>query len=237
MSEFHGFDRDTFLLLAENRFNDSKPYYESVKETLKQKAILPLRAICADLQDELFAVDEHMMLVPSKMVSRIRRDTRRAKDKNMYRDNLWVMFMRHKYEWRCQPCMWFEIMPGGYTIGVGAFNTDPSYMEHFRRVMLENQRVFRAALKKVHAVGAVEDLEQYAREKSGDIAKDLKPYYNAKSLYFIRYSSDMEPLFDGSVLQELRESIAAYRPMYQFLLKVMEEAIAEKGQNYDDFRL
>ena len=237
MDKFRGFDRDTFLLLAENKFNDSKPYYESVKESVKQKAILPMRAIAEDLQDELFATDEQMLLVPSKMVSRIRRDTRRAKDKNMYRDNVWMMFMRHKYEWHYQPCMWFEIMPGGYTIGVGAFHTDSTYLEHFRRLLLENQRVFRAALKKVHAVGAVEDLELYAREKPGDIAEDLKPYYNAKSFYFIRYSSDMEPLFNGSVLGELRNCIAAYRPMYQFLLKVMDAAIAEKGQDYGTTRL
>ena len=237
MDRFQGFDRDTFLLLAENKFNDSKPYYESVKETLKQKAILPMRAIAEDLQDELFALDEQMQLVPSKMVSRIRRDTRRAKDKNMYRDNVWMMFMRHKYEWHYQPCMWFEIMPGGYTIGVGAFYGDAAYFEHFRRRLRDNQRVFRAALKKVHAVGAVEDLEQYAKDKPGEVAKDLKPYYNAKNLYFIRYSSDMEPLFDGSVLNELRECIRAYKPMYQFLLQVMEDAIAEKGQNYDDQRL
>ncbi len=237
MNRFHGFDRDTFLLLAENKFNDSKPYYESVKEQIKQKAIEPMRAIAQDLQDDLFATDEQMMLVPSKMVSRIRRDTRRAKTSNMYRDNVWMMFMRHKYEWHDQPCMWFEIMPGGYTIGVGAFQTDTAYLEHFRRILLDNQRVFRAALKKVHAVGAVEDLEQYAREKPGEIARDLKPYYNAKSLYFIRFSSDMEPLFNGSVLDELRACIAAYRPMYHFLLKVMDAAIAEKGQDYADNRL
>ena len=150
---------------------------------------------------------------------------------------VWMMFMRHKQEWRYQPCMWFEIMPGGYTIGVGAFHTDAAYLEHFRRILLENQRVFRAALKKVYSVGAVEDLEQYAREKPGEIAKDLKPYYNAKSLYFIRYSSDMEPLFDGSVLDELRACIAAFRPMYQFFLKVMDASIAEKGRDYGDSRL
>lgn len=237
MSKFRGFDRDTFLLLAENKFNDSKPYYESIKDQIKQKAIEPMRAIAEDLQDDLFATDEQMLLVPSKMVSRIRRDTRRAKTQNMYRDNVWMMFMRHKYDWHYQPCMWFEIMPGGYTIGIGAFYGDAAYFDHFRRVMLNNQRVFRAALKKVHSVGAVEDLEQYAREKPGEIAKDLKPYYNAKNLYFIRYSSDMEPLFDGSVLDELRACIAAYRPMYQFLLKVMDSAIAEKGQDYADYRL
>ncbi|MBR3094918.1 MAG: DUF2461 family protein, partial [Clostridia bacterium] len=88
---FHGFDRDTFLLLAENKFNDSKPYYESVKDRIKQKAIEPMREICADLADELFELDDQMNLNPVKMVSRIRRDTRRAKTKEMYRDNVWAM--------------------------------------------------------------------------------------------------------------------------------------------------
>ncbi len=46
---FHGFDRDTFLLLAENKFNDSRPYYETVKEQIKQKAIVPMREICSEL--------------------------------------------------------------------------------------------------------------------------------------------------------------------------------------------
>ena len=57
MNSFKGFDRDTFLMLAENKFNDSKPYYESVKEQLKQKAIVPMREICADLSDLLFEID------------------------------------------------------------------------------------------------------------------------------------------------------------------------------------
>ena len=232
MGLFKGFDRDTFLMLAENKFNDSKPYYESVKETLKQKAILPMRAICSDLADTLYAVDPMMNLDPVKVVSRLRRDTRRAKTQNMYRDNLWAMFMRHKYEWSYQPCMWFEIMPGGYTMGVGIFHTDAGYLENYRRLLLENQREFRAALKKVHAVGAVEDMECYAKEKPGEIAKDLKPYYNAKNLFFIRYSSDMKPLFNGKVLDELQEAITAFKPMYQFLLKAMEKTIAEKGNDY-----
>ena len=135
---FHGFDRDTFLLLAENKFNDSRPFYETVKEQIKQKAIMPMREICAELSDQLFELDEQMNLVPVKMVSRVRRDTRRAKNKDMYRDNVWAMFMRHKYEWHYPPCMWFEIMPGGYSIGVGMFYYDTNYLEHYRAAITES---------------------------------------------------------------------------------------------------
>lgn len=230
---FHGFDRDTFLLLAENKFNDSKPYYESVKDRIKQKAIEPMREICADLADELFELDDQMNLNPVKMVSRIRRDTRRAKTKEMYRDNVWAMFMRHKYEWSCQPCMWFEVMPGGYSMGVGVYDTDTGYLEHYREAMRSQPDVFRRAVKQAHAAGAAESLERYAKDKPGEIPKDLRPYYQAKSLYFIRYCSDMEPLFSGAVLDELRVCFAAFAPMYRFLLQVMETTIAERGKQYD----
>lgn len=230
---FHGFDRDTFLLLAENKFNDSKPFYDSVKDQIKQKAIEPMREICTELADQLFELDDQMNLIPVKMVSRIRRDTRRAKNKEMYRENVWAMFMRHKYEWSYQPCMWFEIMPGGYSMGVGMYDADTAYLSHFREAMLQNQDAFRSAVQQAHSVGAVESVERYAKDKPGEIAKDLRPYYQAKTLYFIRYCNDMEPLFNGAVLDELRRCFAAFAPMYRFLLGVMETTIAERGKHYD----
>ena len=76
MGSFVKFDDDTLFLLSENQFNDSKAYYESVKETLKQKATVPMRQICSDLSEKLFSIDPQMNLIPTKMVSRIRRDTR-----------------------------------------------------------------------------------------------------------------------------------------------------------------
>ena len=232
MEHFRGFDRDTFLLLAENKFNDSRPYYETVKETLKQKVTLPMRELCGRMADELYAIDPLMNLIPGKMVSRIRRDTRRAKEKNMYRDNIWAMFMRPKLEWSHQPCMWFEVFPGGFTIGVGVYDADPSFMAVFREMLLASPDDFRAALRPISDIGAAVDLERYAKAKPGADAAgdDLKLYYNAKSLYFIRFDSDMQPLFDGQIEDLLRETIRAYAPMYRFLLRVMEKRIEEKGK-------
>ncbi len=229
MNNFKGFDRDTFLLLAENRFNDSKVYYDKIKDTLKQKAIIPMRNICSDLSEQLYEIDNKMNLVPVKMVSRIRRDTRRAKDLNMYRDNVWCMFMRHKYEWSYQPCMWFEIMPGGYTIGVGMFKFDASYLEKYRETLLSSRKEFKAALESVESVGAQAVVERYSKDKPGKVPGWLNDYYNAKNLFFIKSCTDFEPLFDGSVLLQLQKVIDAYAPMYKFLLKVTDKMISEKG--------
>lgn len=230
MGSFTKFDDDTLFLLAENQFNDSKDYYESVKETLKNKATVPMRQICADLSDQLFEIDHQMNLIPTKMVSRIRRDTRFSKNKNLYRSNMWAMFMRDKNKWRYKPCMWFEMMPGGYDIGVGLFNCEPAMMEKFRQTVLGNPKQFRKAVQSALEAGAVPDCELYKKPKPGNVPDDLKPYYNAKYIYFIRHSGDLSPLFDGSVIDELRKTVDAFAPMYRLLLKATEQMTAEKGR-------
>ena len=232
---FKGFDEDTFFLLAENRFNDSKVHYDSVKELLNEKATVPMRNLCSDLCQQLFEIDEHMNLVPTKMVSRIRRDTRRSKNKEMYRENMWCMFMRHKKEWNHQPCMWFEFTPQGYSIGIGLYYPLPSYFEAYRKVILENPDEFKQAVLSAESVGALPSFETYNKVKPGTefLPDELKSYYNARDLYFIKYSTDMNPLFDGSIIYEISRCIDAFAPLYKFLIKVMEKIIAEKGNNYD----
>ena len=229
---FNGFPRDFLLLLAENSFNDSKTYYEAHKEEIKNASTIPMRNLCADLSGELFKIDSEMNLVPSKMVSRIRRDTRVAKNENMYRSNMWAMFMRDKYAWGYFPCMWFEVQPGGWSCGIGIFNSDPKFMSFYRDVILEYPDEFGRAVRSVLKTGAVTDLEQYKKPKPGSekIDKKLQPYYNAKSLFFIYYSEDLEPLFDGSIEDILLEKYKAFRPLYKYIIRISER-LTEKGLN------
>ncbi len=228
---FKGFDPVGFMLLELNKFNDSKDFYESVKEDIKSKIIVPMRQLALDLSDELLAVDEKMVLIPTKMVSRIRRDTRYSKNKEMYRSNVWCMFMRNKHEWRFMPCMWFEVFPESYSYGVGLFHAQPSDLEVFRRVLSENQKEFRYALRQMDVVGALPFIDTFKKDKPGaeNIAVDLRPYYNSRYFLFSYTSSEMPKLFDGSVEEELIYAVRAFAPMYKFLLKVTEE-IYEKGE-------
>ena len=230
--QFSGFPRNFLMLLAENSFNDSKVYYETVKEQIKQSATVPMRNLCADLSGQLFDMDEHMNLIPSRMVSRVRRDTRVAKNENMYRNNMWAMFMRDKYAYGYFPCMWFEVQPGGWSCGVGIFNSDPTFMGCYRETILQYPKEFERAVKSVLKSGAETDLEQYKKPKPGseNIEKRMLPYFNAKSLFFIYYSTDLEPLFDGSIENILSEKFRAFRPMYKFIASVSDK-LTEKGLN------
>lgn len=111
MSDFKGITQDALFLMQLNRFNDSKAFYEENKEKIKANMTVPMRQIAASLSDMMLDIDPFMNTIPTKMVSRVRRDTRYTHDKHLYRENMWIMFMRPKKEWHMYPCMWFEVTP------------------------------------------------------------------------------------------------------------------------------
>lgn len=229
MSEFKGFDRNIFTLLELNKFNDSKAFYESVKEEIKQGAIIPMRQLTSELADELFSVDPKMNLIPTKMVSRIRRDTRFSKNKDLYRSNVWCMFMRDKHLWKRQPCMWFEFYPEFYSYGIGTFRTDTLYLEYFREYLVEHQREFKEALRILSITGATLDIECFKKDKPGieRVDEELRKFYNCKYFYFIFSSPQMEKLIDGSIKEELVYAVRAFTPLYQFLADITDKIVSE----------
>lgn len=229
MAEFKGFDINIFTLLELNKFNDNKAFYESVKEEIKQGAIVPMRNLASDLSDELFAIDDKMNLIPTKMVSRIRRDTRFSKNKDLYRANVWCMFMRDKHQWQHQPCMWFEFYPESYNYGIGTFRTDSTYLEFFREYLATHQDEFKEALRVLSITGATLDIECFKREKPGSerVCDELKRFYNSKYFYFIYSSPEMMKLIDGSIKEELIYALRAFAPLYKFLAQITDNIIAE----------
>ncbi len=226
------YENDVLFLLAQNRFNDSRSYYEEHKLELKQKATVPTRQIAEELLDQLSEIDIKMNLNPVKMVSRIVRDTRFSKNKTLYRDCVWCRFMRDKNEWRYHSCMWFEFSPRDFTQGVAFFRCHPSVMAQFRKTLQDPQKAkqFKKAIASAEKFGAIGYVEQYKREKEGseNIEDKLKPYYNAKEFYFLKSTKELEILFDGSLVSELEIGIKAFEPMYKFLLDITEEMIAKK---------
>lgn len=231
MENFKGFDPNGFMLLEMNKFNDSRDFYESVKEDIKRMSITPMRQLCADLSDELYRIDPKMNLIPTKMVSRIRRDTRYSKNKQMYRSNVWCMFMRDKHQWENFPCMWFEFFPDGYSYGVAMFRFDATGLDAFRKKLISNQKDFKRALTSVEITGAQLFVESFKKDKPGidKVDDNLRVFYSAKDFGFIYNSSDMSKLIDGSVKEELIYAVRAFEPLYKFLSEITDDLIA-KGE-------
>lgn len=64
MTNFNGITPKAIELLSENRFNDSKAFYEEHKEELKQLATIPMRQIVLDLAEMMTELDDKMYTDP-----------------------------------------------------------------------------------------------------------------------------------------------------------------------------
>ena len=222
MSDFKGITQDTLFLMQLNRFNDSKAFYEENKEKIKANMTVPMRQIAASLSDMMLDIDPFMNTIPTKMVSRVRRDTRYTHDKHLYRENMWIMFMRPKNEWRGYPCMWFEVTQSAYSLGVGLYGSEAGLMQVFRKALRERGDEFLAAAAKCKKAGAVLSASTYKRMPP-DCPKGLEEFYGCKEMYFIKFSGALDDLGDDRIIKIMRDTYKAYTPMYKFLLSVSDE--------------
>ena len=229
--EYKGITPEALFLLADNRFRNSKEYYDSRKEEIKATVTEPMRQLAGLIGGELLSLDPLMNTVPTRMVSRVRRDTRYTNDKSLYRDNMWIMFMRPKHEWRGYPCMWFEVTQSAYSLGVGFFGSEPGLMQLFRKALRERSGEFLAAAAECASAGAVLSADRYKRMPA-DCPSGLEQFYGCKQMYFIKFSDRLDDLGDERIIQIMRDTYKAYSPMYKFLLNVSDEYYSsnEKGE-------
>ena len=182
MSNFQGIAPDGMFLLAENRFHDSKSYYEEHKPQIKAQVLDPLRSLAEDLAGTMIAIDPRIVTDPNRngCVSRVRRDNRYTRDKSLYRENMWVGFMRDKKAYECAPGFFVDISLKGSTYGMGFYYTTPRLMQTVRRMIDENPAAWTKALKRAQAAGFVLAGDRYARPKKEGLPRCSTRYTTAR---------------------------------------------------------
>ena len=220
---YNGIKADILFLAAQNRFENSRMFYEEHKKELKEGFTIPMRQIAAEIAPLIYEIDDKVMTDPVKMVSRFFRDTRYSKDKHLYRDNLWVMFMRNKHEWQQYPCMWFEVTQNYWSYGVGMFWTDATYLELYRKALLERPQEFLKAVEDCEKAGAMYCPEFYKKAKPGNPIPEIEPYYNIKDMHFIAQRTDFETLQSEALIDELKAVYKNFSGMYTFLKSISDE--------------
>ena len=220
---YNGIKPDILFLAAQNRFENSRIFYEEHKQELKDGFTVPMRQIAAEIVPQIYDIDDKVMTNPVRMVSRFFRDTRYSKDKHLYRDNLWVMFMRNKHEWQQYPCMWFEVTQNYWSYGVGMFWVDATYLELYRKALLERPQEFLKAVEDCEKAGAMYCPEFYKKAKPGNPIPEIEPYYNIKDMHFIAQRTDFETLQSEALIDELKAVYKNFSGMYTFLKSISDE--------------
>lgn len=237
MYNYSGIKPEIIELLAINKFNDSKSFYEEHKEELKQGATVPMRQIILDLSDLCSDLDPLMDTNPTYLVSRIRRDTRRTKNKMLYRENLWLMLRRNKFAYPFAPFYWFEFSPEGYSYGMALWMARPAQFDHVRRLILkEPERWFNAIAATEQAGLTYGCWDYYKKDRIPEAPEELKQYLNAKNMEFVKHNSNLRRLETTDIIDELRYMISVSSPMYEFLIEAYDNAFDEGLIDADSYR-
>ena len=224
---FTGFPAAGIDLLQLNRLQNSREFYEAHKAEIKKLAIEPFHELIAEMTPAMLEIDPLFVVTPSRMVSRVRRDTRYTKDKTLYRANLWMFFRRPRRERESVPCYYFEIHPEYWSYGCwGAWGKGE--MDALREMILSEDKLFLDAYKAVAGCPAVELAgEMYKRPKFPDAKAEYRPWLNRKEIGVdFREYHDFAPVLDGSFVPEMVAVMQRLAPLYRLLLAAKERADA-----------
>lgn len=224
------FSQKTIDFLVENRLMNSKAWYGEHKDEYRRYVLEPMAELVTALAPTILGIDEKLICEPKvdRSISRIYRDTRFSKDKSLYRDNAWCVFIRDKKLYEGPPAFFFEISPGGFRYGCGYYEASSASIESVRRLILAGSPIFRQAL------GAYENQslfniegEYYKKSKYPEQPENLRKWLDAKGFSLIHNSTDFDVLFSESLPDTLSKGFKILEPVYGFLMKAEEEKAAK----------
>lgn len=209
------------------RFNNNATFFEEHRADYERSVKAPLYALAEDLAFAVQAVDASLETRPSRVVSRIRRDTRFARDKSPYRDHMWISWrsVRGSEDERKPqiPELYFSVQAGKWDIGSGYYDATPATMKAFRAHL----RVAPSAFLSVLAEPAFTEHfalhgDDYRRLPEGidDVPPEVRPWYAKKSFY-VNHGDSLDAIGRGpEFVRELARLMALLAPLHRYVSSI-----------------
>lgn len=225
---FKGIAPESIELLCENRFHDSRSFYEEHKEELKNGITVPMRSIMLDLSELMYDIDDKMMTDPVRSVSRIYRDTRGRRNKIKYRENMWMFFRRYKNEYPGAPFYYFEFYPQSFGYGLVFWLYRQTHFKVVHQQILKHPDRWLDAVKACKQAGFTYECNDfYKKELYPGAPEELKEYLRAKNMSFSYSSNDLSRINTPALIDELKLAFEKAKPMYDFFIDCYDILIAE----------
>jgi len=216
---FSGFSDKALRFLFENKLQNSKQWYDSHKDEYKRYVYNPFTELVKELAPAVSKIDSQIITIPSKTISRVRRDTRFTKDKTLYRDNVWIVFLRDKSRMSTSPCFWFEINQTGSSYGVGYYNATPQTMAAMRKLIIDRHPSFLSALKCYESQNEFKiGGGMYKKSKAPEQPENIKTWIDRKNIYFENIQSNFDLAFSKELPDVLKRGFLMLKPIYDFFI-------------------
>ena len=122
-------------------------------------------------------------------------------------------------QWTAKPTFWFELMPEGWTYGMGYYLPRALTMAKLRARMDRDPRPLEALTRTLQRQEEfVLETEAYKRPKGSAPSPLLEPWYQAKSFTLCHTDRLTEELFSRAIVDRLKQGYAFLLPYYDYFV-------------------
>lgn len=214
---FTGFTDETVDFMWGIRFNNERAWFEAHKEIYLTHFYQPMRELGDELYDYIAAKRPDLGLI--RKVTRIYRDVRRLHGRGPYKESLWFSIEQPSEEWTAHPTFWFELMPEGWTYGMGYYMPRPVTMAKLRARIDRDPDTMEKLMRKLRRQKEfVLETEDYKRPRSQAPSKLLEPWYQAKTFSITHSDQLTDELFSRDIVERLRQDFTFLLPYYDYFV-------------------
>lgn len=217
---FNGFTPETFKFFQDLESNNYKEWFDENKHIYEKELMMPLKALVSVLSPAMYGIDAEFELRPHRCLSRIYRDTRFSKNKDPYKNFMWMAFQIPVTNdvWKDHPGYFLDIRGTEYTLGLGLFQPKKKVMDTFREEVAYKASEFqRITQKNVLDRGYEINGEEYKRPISNDLSDYFQPWIQRKGIWVSKTRPIGEELFSPDFANLVREDFEAMEWLYHFM--------------------
>jgi uncharacterized protein (TIGR02453 family) len=213
------FSENSLNYLKNIRENNNREWYLNNKSDYYLYLIKPFQYIIEELSPIMLRIDPEIETSPGKTISRIYRDTRFSADKSLYRDRMWITFIKRTKEKSDYPGFFFEITPLSYRYGMGFFSASVKTMDSYRDLIIRKEKMFLRIISRIKSDKIfVPEGDLYKKNKYNGNTKDILEWYNRKNIYLVNNQPEVKKIFNTkSLVEQLKDGFTGLNGMYNFL--------------------
>ena len=214
---FTGFTDETVDFMWGIRFNNERTWFEAHKEIYLQHFYRPMAELADEAYDFLRKERPDYGLI--RKVTRIYRDARRLHGRGPYKESLWFSVEQPAEQWTAKPTFWFELMPEGWTCGMGYYMPRPVTMARLRARILRDPGTMESLTARLEGREDVAlETEAYKRPRGQAPVPALEPWFRARSFTILHQDKLTEALFSREIVGQVRDIFAFLLPFYDYFV-------------------
>jgi uncharacterized protein (TIGR02453 family) len=220
---FKGFTPETFSFFNDLKENNYKEWFDEHKHIYEKEVLNPLKALVTTLSPVMYNIDPLFELRPHRCLSRIYRDIRFSKNKDPYKDFMWMAFQIPVTNdvWKDYPGYYLEISGEEYALGLGLFQPKKKVMDAFREEISYDAEEFRRVTQKaVLDRGYVINGEEYKRHIPNDLPEYFQPWIHRKGIWVSKHRPIGKELFSADFANLMKDDFVAMEWLYNFMKEV-----------------